>query len=147
VLLLAMLPRMAWADPPAAPAPLTPVPPGPDVILTMPKGTPAPVDGHLFDQPTALRWANYLQQCNSRLKLDVVYQYKVDQADVTMLQTQLKLERDQYSTVTADLQKRLTQAQMEAASPPFYKTVTFGLVVGVVLTAVIAGGAAILVKK
>ena len=145
VILLTLLPGIARAEPPV-PAPLTPIPPGPDVITPLTKGQQAPHDGQLFDQATSLRWANFLQQCNARLRLDVTYQYKMDQADLVLAQTQLAAERDQYLVVTEDLRKRLTTAQEEAASPPFYRTVWFGVVVGVVATVGVVAGTAALVN-
>jgi hypothetical protein len=46
---------------PAGAQPLTAVPPGEDQIFVVAKGQPAPVQGQLFDTPTAIRWGNYLQ--------------------------------------------------------------------------------------
>jgi hypothetical protein len=146
VLVLAiLLPRVALADPPAAPAPLTPVPPGNDVIDVVKAGQAAPHDGQLFDQPTALRWANYLQQCQARLKLDPLYQYKLDQADLTAAQRVIALQQAEYTRVTTDLQNKLTDAQKAEANPPFYRTFWFGAVVGVVASvAIIAGSVAVI---
>lgn len=149
VVLLALLPRLAWADPPApappAPstvAPLVPVPPGDDVVVVAKKGDPVPFTGQLFDQSTALRWANYLQQCRFRLQADVDYQKKYDQADTDYQKRLLAIEQQKYDAVSKDLQDKLDKANAELASPPFYKTVAFGVVVGALAMGVAVGLAA-----
>ena len=132
VVLLLLLPRLAWADPPA---PVVAVPPGDDVIVPMKKGDSAPFMGQLFDQATALRWANYLQQYKLRLQTDVDYQKKYDGAELAFQQKQLELERAQYAKVTEELQAKLNTAQTAlSAGPPWYKTADVGFVVGVVAT-------------
>lgn len=140
VLAFLLIPARAFADPIAS-APLVPVPPGPDQIVPLRRGDPAPVDGQLFDQATALRWANFLQQAQARLKLDVAYQYKLDQVEVRALQDELAVEKKKYEKVTTDLSVKLAAAQQEAQNPPFYKTFWFGASMGagaVLLTVVVA---------
>lgn len=147
IVLLTLLPHIAHAEnPPTSAAPLVAVPPGEDIVTVVKKGDAAPFTGQLFDQPTALRWANYLQQCHFRLQADVDYQKKYDSAAVVLAQTQLDLERSQYTAVTAELQKKLTMAQTQLAEgPPWYQTATFGAIVGVVLTlAAVVGSVALL---
>lgn len=147
VVLFMLLPRWAWADPPVTtPVALTPIPAGPDVIVAVVKGQPAPHDGQLFDQSTSVRWANYLQQCHTRLRLDVAYQYRLDQAEVALTRAELNLERQHNLAVTEDLRKQLSDTQQEAASPSFYRTVWFGVVVGVVTTVVVVAGTAALMN-
>ena len=147
VVLFMLLPRLALADPPVTtPVALTPIPAGPDVIVAVVKGQPAPHDGQLFDQSTSVRWANYLQQCHTRLRLDVAYQYRIDQAEVALTQAQLNLERQHYLAVTEELRGQLNTAQQEAASPPFYRTTWFGIIVGVTTTVVVVVGTAALIN-
>jgi hypothetical protein len=141
------VPSLALADPPATPAPLTPVPPGPDVIDIVKAGQVAPHEGQLFDQATALRWANYLQQCQSRLRLDPLYQYKLDQADLTASQKREALQQAEYTRVTTDLQNKLTAAEVAVASPPFYRTMGFGVVLGVLGTLAVGAVVAYAVHK
>lgn len=139
-LALVTLARTASADP-VETAPLTPIPPGPDVIVPLRRGDPAPVDGQLFDQATAVRWANFLQQAQLRLKLDVAYQHKVDAVTIRALQDELGVEKKKYEQVTADLNSKIQVAQQEAQNPPFYKTFWFGASLGagaVLLTVVVA---------
>jgi len=148
IVLLTLLPQVAWADDPLVPvAPLVAVPPGDDTVVVVRKGDVAPFTGQLFDQPTALRWANYLQQCHFRLQADVDYQKKYDAATITLVQKQLDLERTQYTNVTTELQKKLEAAQVQlAAGPPWYQTATFGAVMGVVLTLAAVVGSAVLLN-
>lgn len=130
VLLLVLLPANALAQA----APLEPVPPGDDVILPVKKGDTVPLAGQLFDQATAIRWGNYLQQCKMRLVADVELQKKVDDAQITYLNQVLALEREKYNQVVTDYRLRLGKAEAEVLSPPFYKTVWFGVTLGVVTT-------------
>jgi len=146
VLLICLLPSVARAEPPE-PTPLVAVPTGPDVITAVKKGEPAPHDGQLFDQATAIRWANFLQQANSRLRLDPLFQYKMDQVELSAQKKILELERAQYKRVTEDLYVKLEEAQKDAASPAWYHTATFGFVAGVVGTTLVVVGSAILIKS
>lgn len=134
VLLLVLWPATALGQT----TPLEPVPPGDDVIVSVKKGDPAPLAGQLFDQATAIRWGNYLQQCKTRLVADVELQKKVDEAQITYLNQVLTLEREKYKQVVGDYQLRLGKAEAEVLSPPFYKTVWFGMTLGVVGTLLLA---------
>jgi hypothetical protein len=146
VLFICLLPSIARAEPPEA-SPLTPVPSGPDVITVVKKGEPAPHDGQLFDQATAIRWANFLQQAHMRLRMDSLFQYKIDQVELEAQKKILELERAQYKRVTEDLHVKLAEAQKDAASPAWYRTATFGFTAGVVGTILVVVGAAILIKS
>lgn len=146
LLLLVLLPGLARAEPPAPARPLTPVPAGADVILTLKTGQPAPADGQFFDTPTALRWGNYLQQCKTRLTLDPLYQYKLDQADLTASQKLGEAQKQEYTQMNEALQARLDALSKAMSDPPFYKTFWFGAVVGVVSAAVLVGGSVALLN-
>ena len=140
-LLLLVIPSEVLAQTP----PLQAVPPGDDVIVVVQKGQPAPVTGQLFDQSTAIRWGNYLQQCSMRLVSDVAVQQKVDQAQIDYLTKTVDLERSKYTTVVTDYQLRLTTAQNALQNPPFYKTPWFGFTLGVLGSVLLGGLAAWLV--
>lgn len=144
VLLTALLtPGVARAvDPPA----LLPIPSGEDVILVVHAGDKAPITGQLFDQPTALRWANYIQQYRARYALDLEYQSKVCAADAELARTKLELQQKTYDAVTKDLQAKLVKAQADAADTPWYRSVGFGVGVGVVGTVAIIAASAALVN-
>jgi hypothetical protein len=143
IVLLTLLPSRAWGDT----VPVVPVPSGEDRIEVVKKGDPAPFTGQLFDQPTALRWANYLQQYKFRLQADVEFQKKYDGLELDYAKKQLELERAQYTQVTGDLQKKLDAAQKELAEgPPWYKTTGFGVAIGVLVTVAAAAGTAALIN-
>lgn len=122
--------------------PLTAVPPGEDVVVVAKKGEPAPFTGQLFDDASAMRWAHYLQQCKFRLVADVAYQKKYDDTELGLAQQRLVLADAKYSSTVSDLQARLTVMEDQVASPPFYKTMWFGMVVGGLLAAGAVGLAA-----
>lgn len=127
-LLLCTFSSSVWAQ--AIPA----FPPGEDKIVPLKKGDPAPYAGQLFDPATAIRWGNWLQQYQLRLKTDVETQKKVDEAQITYLNKILELERKQYTTVTTDYKGRLQRAEAELQSPAWYRTPAFGVAVGILGT-------------
>jgi hypothetical protein len=136
LVLLTFLPRLALADPPA---PVTAVPPGDDVITVVKKGDPAPYTGQLFDQATALRWANFLQQYKFRLGADVDLQKKLDDADLTLQKQLLVIEQQKYVRVTDELQAKNVALQKQLADPPFYDRVWFGVALGAVAMGLAVG--------
>jgi hypothetical protein len=145
VLLFALTPRLAWADPPApaasgSVAPVVPLPPGEDNIVVLKKGDPAPFTGQLFDQPTALRWGNYLLQYKFRLQADVELQRKLGGLDLQLAEKKLVLEKELYTKVTTDLQAKLDAANKRlAVGPAWYETPTFGFAAGIVTSLVVVG--------
>lgn len=121
------------------------VPPGQDQIVPVRKGEPSPFEGQLFSNDTSLRWANWLVQYKRLVKDDRELQAKLCAADAEALQTRITLQKEQYARVTAELQKKLEAAEKAAADPPWYKTSTFGLVLGIVGTVGVVAGTAALV--
>lgn len=122
------------------------IPPGPDNIVSVRKDEKAPFAGQLFDAPTALRWANWLQQYKLQLRTDVEAQKKICAADVALGQKKLEVEQDKNLTITGDLRHQLTtkdtrisDLEKAADSPPFYKTFWFGATIGVVVTGALFG--------
>jgi len=141
-LLVFLLPVLAFGQDP----PVQTIPPGDDKIEVLPKGKEAPYSGQLFDNPTALRWANWLQQYKMRLKADVEREQKVCKARVGYHESLVRIERDRNKEVEKDLRSRLLRAEKarlaaehEARNPAWYKTRTFGIVVGVVGASAIFG--------
>lgn len=126
------------ASPPTVPsfsvAPLTPVPAGEDVIVSVKKGEPAPFTGQLFDLPTALRWGNYLEQARTRLRLDNELYARVTIAQKTYYEGVLGAERDKFKVVTTDLSRRLAAAEWDRDHPPWWKSGWFTFTLGVVVT-------------
>jgi hypothetical protein len=106
----------------------------------------APFDGQFFDNNTALRWGNWLSQYKFRLKLDVDYQKKLGDADVELWKKKYDLEENRYMVVTGDYQKQVAKLENdmakykdEALNPPWYRTTTFGFILGVVATGAVIG--------
>ncbi len=131
---------------PAGAQDFPPIPPGEDKIVVVREGEKAPFTGQLFSAETSLRWANWLGQYKLRLRTDVAYQAKVDQADLTLAREMLQIERDKYKVVVGDYQERLGQAQVrldaldaEIRSPSWYRSPWFGLGAGVLGTGIAIG--------
>lgn len=110
------------------------VPSGNDKVIPIRKGEAAPIDGQLFDNDTALRWANWLVQYKNLVKINGAYHEKVCSIDTELSAKKLEIQQQTYQTVTADLQKNLSKAQDDAANPPFYKTFWFGATIGIALS-------------
>jgi hypothetical protein len=129
VLLLVIFPSTVLAQP------LVSLPPGEDNITSLKKGAPAPYDGQLFDTNTSIRWGNWMQQYQLRLKIDVAAQKDIDDAKLTFMEEIRKIEREQYSRVTVDYQKKVRLLEEKLAAPtPWYRTQTFAFVMGAVCT-------------
>jgi len=140
VIALLLLPATAMADP------VVDIPPGEDTIVTLRKDVPAPWTGQLYSNETSLRWANWLQQYRFQLKQSELYgQEKLKASEALCLRKSevtaaghaeaIKLYRDR---VVAQ-QASIATLQAEVADPPFYRTVWFGFVTGVVVTGLAVG--------
>jgi hypothetical protein len=141
VLALLLLPATAMADPV-----VVDIPPGEDTIVVLRKDTPAPWTGQLYSNETSLRWANWLQQYRFQLKQSELYgQEKLKSSEVLCLRKAevtaaghaeaIKLYRDR----VAAQQASIATLQAEVSDPPFYRTVWFGFVTGVVVTGLAVG--------
>lgn len=142
-----LLTSVCYADeppkpPPAATVPssaLTPIPPGDDHIKSVKKGEVVPFDGQLFDNDTALRWGNYLEQSRIRLKIDVEMVHRIMAAEVGYRDKVIEYERGKYNRVVPDLEARLAKVTYERDNPPWYKTTWVGIGIGVVGTCAVVG--------
>jgi hypothetical protein len=114
--------------------PITDVPPGPDRIVPMKLNMPAPFAGQLFDNDTALRWANWLKQYKLRLKVDVEEQKQLCLVTTTALSQELVMEKEKYSAVMKIYDAQLTQLKVEVDNPPWYRNVWVGILIGTALT-------------
>ena len=133
--------QSAYADPPA----VLDIPTGQDRIVVVQQGQAAPFTGQLFDAPTALRWANWLQQYKLRLNTDV--QLEVDRCGVEQKYNAsvLKAEQDRGQTVELDLRARLKQTETDKLAveaelrkgPAWYNTRDFGVILGVASTVLV----------
>ena len=112
------------------------VPAGEDKIVPMRKNELSPMDGQLFDNDTALRWANWLVQYKQLLKSNAEMQKRLCAIDVNLANEKLLIEQDKNKKIIPDLEAKLAKATEEAEHPPFYKTALFGGAVGVALTSI-----------
>lgn len=143
-LLVLVLPSTAWAD---SPAPVViDIPAGSDKIVPLKKGELVPYDGQLFDNPTALRWGNWLLQYKYRLVADVDLQKRLCEADTGLWSKKYELLDHRYKLVTEDYQKQIVLWQNEAAkykqeleNPPWYKSPFFHITLGVLFTGTAVG--------
>jgi hypothetical protein len=123
-------PTFCWAE--DGPKPIQVIPPGEDTITALPKGTPAPYDGQLFDNDTALRWANWLQQYKYRLVADVEEQKAICAVRTEELRQEILADQVKYNKTVQAYEEQVAQLVEERDNPPFYETTWFGLVVGAV---------------
>lgn len=142
LLLLLISPSFAMASPA-----LTPIPPGEDKIEPITQGQVSPFSGQVFDNKTALRWGNYLQQCKVRLELDPELVRKQLQAEIEGLEKRGQLQQWANQQILDSYKFRLQELEKEAASPPFYRTPWFGFTLGVVSAVAVAGTTALLVSS
>ncbi len=126
--------------------PILTIPPGNDNIVVVKKGEPVPFTGQLLDGPTALRWANWLEQYRTRLKLDVQFQKQFDAAELKAVNTQLDAERKKYLEVTKLYETKISELEKKLEKPvPWYKTSEFGFSMGVLVSlVVVVSGAALI---
>lgn len=122
--------------------PIESIPPGDDKIVSIKKGQPAPFDGQVFSNDTALRWANWLKQLRARLELDVKKEKDVCTVETKHRDELLGIERARAGAVEKDAQERLRRseearlkAEEIARNPPFYKTMEFGMIMGAITLA------------
>lgn len=130
-----LLPATAAAQ---ASPPIQAVPVGEDKIVPVREGEKAPFTGQLFDQPTALRWGNWLLQYKYRLEWDVQKEQKVCLAETEYRDKLLQIEKDRAQQVEVDLMERLERsetarlaAEEVARNQPWYNTRELGVVLGV----------------
>lgn len=133
--------------------PITTVPEGEDKIVPIHEGEEAPYSGQLFDPPTALRWANWLQQYKLRLKLDVETEREKCRVKLVAKDKVLSLHIDMHDQLSEDYRKRIlrlerrnVKLQEELNNRPFYKRAWFGYVMGVA-TSVAVGTTAVLLSR
>jgi hypothetical protein len=130
------------------------IPPGNDNITFIRKGEAAIYEGQLFDSATALRWGNWLLQYKFQLVSQGEYQKRLFDIEVSYWNKVVSLERDRYQRVTTEYQsqvakqqEQLLKLQDEVRNPPFFRSVWFGVLVGVVVTGLSFGVGAALVAK
>jgi len=125
------------------------IPPGDGKIVPLKAGDKAPFSGQLFDQATALRWANWLLQYEIKSELDEDLYKNLSSSSDELWKKKLEVEKEKYDTVTKDYQNtisvlngKIADLEYEVRNPPWYKSVWFGFLTGcLVTTAAVAIGA------
>ena len=127
------------------PDPVQDIPPGEDQIEVLSQGKAAPFTGQLFSQETALRWANWLMQYKTRLKTDVELERKVCRAETEYRDKLLAIEVVRGQDIASDQRKRILRLEQRNAKlqdqmndPSFFKSVEFGVILGVVGASAVA---------
>lgn len=140
------LAALAEVTPLPAPQVVT-YPPGDDKVVVVKKGDPAPYQGQLFDDNTALRWAMWLQQYKARYGLDMKAEQDTCKVKLDHAGALAGIEAERASKVEEEFRGRLaaTEAQRikleeELRNPGFFKQPGFwyGLGVGTTIVAVVA---------
>lgn len=127
------------------PDPVQDIPPGDDQIEVLAQGKPAPFTGQLFSQETALRWANWLMQYKARLKADVELETKICKAETEYRDRLLAVEVVRSQDISKDQRQRILRLEQHNAelqdqmnNPSFFKSVEFGVILGVVGASAVA---------
>jgi hypothetical protein len=150
VLLIIALVLTAWCWPANA----EDFPPGEDQIVPLAVGDRAPFEGQLFETTTAIRWGFRIQSLRLRLDADVAAANESCAVQTELLTTKLNLAQERFDfnvTMLTDARDQLqaqvvqlTEALADAQDTPWYRSWTFGLVVGIVGAGLLAVGGAYL---
>jgi hypothetical protein len=133
--------------PPVPAVKLEPIPPGDDIIRSIKKGQTAPFDGQLFSPETALRWSNYLDQYDVQLKLVTKTTRELCQLELHYKAEAERVEREAHAQNVRELLERVDRLERQNLAlqkkaqekPPWYKTRTFGVVLGATGSAALFG--------
>jgi len=137
--LLLVVALMAFAGSAGAqePAPIETLPSGEDIIVPLRLEEPAPFQGQLFSNDTALRWANWLVQYKLRLQLDVQEQKSLCEVRTNALKKKHLIDQEKYNTVVLDYKVKLSDAEYRANYPPWYKDFWVGTTLGAITVSAI----------
>lgn len=110
-----------------------------DVITAVKKGQPAPYDGQLFDTATAIRWGQWLQNCQERSQLALDREKSLCRIELDYQAEIASIQMNRIEELNKDLMARLkrseqakAKAEYERDNLPWYESAWFGLAVGVV---------------
>jgi hypothetical protein len=121
------------------------IPPGSDEIQPLARGDRAPFSGMLLSTDTAIRWTNALRWWPEVFRLRVSEFGDVVEAVEASQQHRLRIVESSYQREIQGLRtdlRQTTERLARAHSRPWYDTVAFGLVVGVVVAVLLGGVAA-----
>lgn len=142
---MAEVPLVAPADIKLIP-PLAVLPPGDDKIVALRLKEPAPFDGQLFDQDTAIRWGMWLQQWEERYKADMAREKNLCRVNASYQSGVSLAAAERAKTVEKDLNERLlrseaarVKAEYELYHPGFFASSGFYYGLGVVTTGALVG--------
>lgn len=108
------------------------IPPGTDRIVSLRAGASAPYPGQLFDNATALRWANWLSQYQLRLGMDVEEQQQLCAIRLKAKDDILAARQGACSIAIGACREKVAQLTWEVDHPPWYTSPWFGVVLGAV---------------
>ena len=104
------------------------------------------LDGQIFSIDTAIRWGFWLQQYKYRLVADSMRYQQLCWVEKNYRDRKLEIEKVRNEKVERDLRERLHRSERSrlaaeevARNPSWYRTETFGIIVGVVATGTIFG--------
>lgn len=153
VIALILLPSFCFAEdsvparllPPLPELKLEVIPSGEDKIVAVSKGELAPFTGQLYSTDTAIRWLNYLDQYKTKTPLLLDTYRQVCEAEIRYRDDASSARQKAYEDVRNDLTLRLKEMERVNAQlheelrkdPSFFKSRSFGIVVGVVSTMVL----------
>lgn len=130
------------------------IPPGEDVIEAIQKGSPAPFSGQLFDTMTAMRWGNWLQQYKLRLDVDVKAVERMCKVEMDYQLSLKNIEVERNKRIEEDLRSRLVVSETRNVkladrinNPSFFRSMEFGVTLGVVGSAVVAVAVGLVAAK
>lgn len=135
----------ALQDVPEVPA----IPEGVDRIESLLEGHRAPYTGMLLDTDTAIRWTNALRWWPETFRNRVQLLGAIHEETVASYERRIALIEESYTREIDGLRQNVrdvSQRLADAMTREWYETVEFGIIVGVVISAVIValgGGLAI----
>jgi hypothetical protein len=148
LLVVVLLPRVAAAqDIPVPPD----IPPGEDVTVGLELGRPAPFRGVLIDVDTSIRQIHRLEWYEFRLRLEIESGLALRTALEESYRRELEGVRSSYEReiegLRADLREQAATMAAALQPDPFWETPGFGFIMGVLLSAVLVGVAALLMVQ
>src|SRR5574343_718010 len=78
------------------------IPPGSDRVVPIKEGDKAPFSGQLFDNPTALRWANWVDQYRLKLKSERLYFEQTKELEKKWFDARISAEQDKYKSIISE---------------------------------------------
>lgn len=123
-------------------------PPGDDVMTDLAVGARAPYAGILLDTDTAIRWRNYMTWYRAELALTLrerdAASTIVEESHARELEALRLSYTREIDGLRADLREQATAFAAANQPPEFWQTGSFGFAMGVVVSVLLVGAAALL---